>query len=80
MVFLSARGLDVKASDRLRAWTRVLEAVADIRDSLQYRISREDVTDTQLESDVQKFGELTRALADYLQAKKEVHLPTRRAA
>ena len=79
MVFLSDRDLNVKA-DRLRAWTRVLDAVADIRDSLQYRISREDVTDTQLESDVQKFGELTRALADYLQAKKEAYLPTRRAA
>jgi hypothetical protein len=57
-----------------------LDAVADIRDRLQYRISREDVTDTQLESDVQQFGELTRALADYLQAKKEAHLPVRRAA
>ena len=78
MEFLPKAGLDDK--DRLRAWTRVLEAVAAQREALEHRISREDVTDTSLEHDVQNFAERARALADYLQAKKEAYLPTRRAA
>jgi hypothetical protein len=44
---------------RLRAWTRVLEAVADMRDELQYWVGAGDAC----ERDVQHFCELTNALA-----------------
>jgi hypothetical protein len=53
----------------MKAWTRIMRAIADQRDALQYRISREDPADTALEHDVQNFGELSRALAEYVGVK-----------
>ena len=58
------------ANARLVAWTRVLDAVAEMRDSLDHRIWREDTEDTLLEADCQTWCELTRALADFLAARR----------
>jgi hypothetical protein len=55
---------------RLVAWTRVLDAVAEQRESLDHRIWREDAEDTLLEVDCQTWCELTSALADFLGARR----------
>jgi hypothetical protein len=55
---------------RLVAWSRILEAVAEQREALDHRIWREDPDDTHLEADCQTWCELTRALADFLQARR----------
>jgi hypothetical protein len=56
---------------RLRAWCRVLDAMAEMRGSLDHRIWREDPEDTLLEADVQTWCELTRALGDFLRARRQ---------
>jgi hypothetical protein len=53
----------------MKAWTRVIDVLAEMREALEHRIWREDATDTLLEHDCQTFGELSRALADYLQSR-----------
>ena len=58
------------AAPRLRAWTRVLHAVAEQRHALEHRIWREDIEDEFLEADVQTWRDLTQALADFLKARR----------
>jgi hypothetical protein len=41
-----------------------------MRDALDHRICREDIGDTQLKADVQTWCELTRALANFLDARR----------
>ena len=55
---------------RARAAFRILEAVIEMRDALDYRIWREDPADTQLEADCQTWWELMQALFDFLRAKR----------
>ena len=55
---------------RAAAWRRVLDAVGEMRDALDHRIWREDPDDTQLEADVRTWCELSRALADFLKARR----------
>ena len=50
----------------LAARRRILDAVAQQREALDYRIWREDPDDTHLAADCQTWCELTRALADFL--------------
>ena len=54
------------------ACRRVLDAVADQREALDHRIWREDSNDTNLEDDVRTWCELSRALADFLDARRAV--------
>lgn len=51
---------------RVRAWTRVLDAVADMREALDQRIWQADPDDTTLAADVRTWCMLGRALGDYL--------------
>jgi hypothetical protein len=55
---------------RLLAWCRILDAVAEMRESLDHRIWREDPDDIFLEADVQTWSELARALTDFLSASR----------
>ena len=54
------------ANARLAARSRVLAAVAEQREALDHRIYIEDIADIHLEADVRIWGELARALADFL--------------
>jgi hypothetical protein len=67
---LSEKQLTDKRRARLRAWCRILDAVAEMREALKHRIWREDVDDTLLEADCQTWHELSWALADFLAAKR----------
>jgi hypothetical protein len=58
------------ATTRLVAWGRILEAVAEQREALDYRIGREDPNDTHIDADCQTWCRLTRALADFLEARR----------
>ena len=58
------------AKRRLLAWCRIIDAVVEMRAGLDHRIWREDVDDTHLEADCQTWCELTRALADFLEARR----------
>jgi len=58
------------ARARLLAWCRILDSVAEMREALDYRIWREDPNDTQLKADIQTWCELSRALADFLEAQR----------
>ncbi|MBM3545276.1 MAG: hypothetical protein FJX44_12430 [Alphaproteobacteria bacterium] len=58
------------AKARARAWCRILDAVAEMRDALDHRIWREDPDDTLLEADVQTWVELARALAGFLRTRR----------
>jgi hypothetical protein len=60
----------VSAKTRVVAWCRILDAVAEMRESLDHRIWREDPDDTHLEADVRTWCELARALADFLKARR----------
>jgi hypothetical protein len=60
----------LRARARLLAWCRVIEAVTEMRDALQYRIYREGIEDMFLEADVQTWRDLTRALAAFLEARR----------
>ena len=51
---------------RASAWLRVIEAVTDMLDALDYRIWRADLHDTHLEADCRVWRELARALAEFL--------------
>ena len=67
----AARALSLlSARARAFAWGRVLDALASQREALDYRIWREDPHDTHLEGDVQTWCELSRALADFLAARR----------
>ena len=57
-------------SRRLEAWRQILESVAEMRGALEFRIWREDPDDRHLESDVQAWLDLARALADFLRARR----------
>ena len=59
-----------QAESRARAAFRILEAVIEMRDALDYRLWREDPTDTHLEADCQTWWELAQALVDFLRAKR----------
>jgi hypothetical protein len=50
---------------------RVLDAVAEQRDVLNFRIWLADPDDTHLEADVQTWCKLSLALADFLDARRE---------
>jgi hypothetical protein len=58
------------STSRLNVWCRVLGAVADMRESLEHRIWREDPADRHLEADCRTWCQLARALADSLKARK----------
>jgi hypothetical protein len=60
----------IKARPRQRAWTRVIEALAEQRASLEHRIWREDPEDIDIDDDVRIWGDLARALADFLEARR----------
>jgi hypothetical protein len=62
----SARRQDL--SQPKQAWCRVLAAVADQREVLDFRIWVAEANDTHLEADVQIWCDLTGALADFLEA------------
>ena len=53
----------------LQAWTRALDALAEMREALQHRIWREDADDVHLEADCRAWCELTRALANFLEVR-----------
>jgi hypothetical protein len=59
----------VRARARLHAWCRVLDTVAEMRSALDQRIWREDPEDALLDADIQRWGELARALADFLKVR-----------
>jgi hypothetical protein len=54
----------------LHLWCRILDAVAEMRESLDHRIWREDPDDSSLEADFRAWIELTRGLADFLEASR----------
>ena len=58
------------ARRRRSAWMHVLEAVAKMREGLEYRISREDPDDTHLHADCRTWCELARALAGLLKSRR----------
>ena len=58
------------ATTRLVAWTRILDALAEQRDALEYRIWRESPDDTQLAADCQTWCGLSRGLTDLLRARR----------
>ena len=58
------------ARQRLTAWCGVLNAVAEQREALDYRIWREDANDTLLAGDCQTWCELAAALAAFLKARE----------
>lgn len=60
----------VAGETRMLAWRRILEAVAEQRAALDYRIWRENPDDTHLKADCQTWCELARALADFLRARR----------
>jgi hypothetical protein len=55
---------------RMRAWARILDAVADMREALSYRISQASPDDLFLKADCQTWCELTQALADFLEVRR----------
>ena len=59
-----------KAQTRFAAWCHVLDAVADMRKALDYRIGLGDPDDVHLEADCHNWCELGRALADFLTARR----------
>ena len=59
------------ARKRRGAWLRVLDALAEQREALAYRIHLEDYDDSQIEADVRAWCELSRALADFLAWRKK---------
>jgi hypothetical protein len=58
------------AKARADAWLRVLAAVFEQREALDYRIWREDPADALLVADVETWLSLARALADFLRARR----------
>ena len=58
------------ARKRRNAWRRILDAVAEMRDALEYRIWRGDPDDTHLHADCQTWAEFARALADFLKSRR----------
>lgn len=59
------------ARRRRRAWLHVLNAVAEMREALDYRIWQADPDDTHVEADCRVWCELSHALADFLAPRKE---------
>lgn len=59
-----------RARTRLMAWCSILDAVAEQREALDYRIWREDPGDTHLAADCQTWCELAAALAAFLKARE----------
>jgi hypothetical protein len=58
------------AEGRARAWFRIVEAVGEQRDALDYRIWLQNPDDTHLEADVQTWCELASALSAFLEARR----------
>jgi hypothetical protein len=58
------------ARRRMEEWRRVIEAVAEQRAALEYRIWAEDPDDLVLHDDVRIWGELTSAVAGLPQSKE----------
>jgi hypothetical protein len=56
------------AKARFHAWCRILEAVAEMRAALDYRLYSEDPDDVGLEVDIRNWCDLTQALAGLLKA------------
>jgi hypothetical protein len=54
----------------LYAWCRVLEALAEQREALEYRQCYEGIDDKFLAADIQTWCELAWALADFLAARR----------
>jgi hypothetical protein len=63
------RPLDIARRRRL-AWLRVLEAVAEMREALDFRIWQATPDDTHLEADCRAWLELAQALADFLASRR----------
>lgn len=59
-----------QARRRAQAWLRILDALAEQRQALEYRIWLEDHEDTVLASDCQSWCELAAAVADFLKARR----------
>jgi hypothetical protein len=59
-----------QAEARARAWLRIVETVAEMREALDCRIWCEDAEDTHLEHDCRAFCELMRGLTDFLKARR----------
>jgi len=57
-----------RLSPWLEAWCRILHAVAEQREALDFRIRRAEPHDAHLAADVQAWCELSRALADFFEA------------
>lgn len=57
------------ANARAIAWCEISEAVAEMRESLDRRIAREDLSDLTLSRDCRVWLDLVHGLADYLEAK-----------
>lgn len=55
---------------RMLAWRRIIESVAEQREALDHRIWRADPDDRHLGADCQTWCELSRALADFLKARR----------
>ena len=71
-VHMTAPGVAAKAAlPRLIAWGRVLDAMAEQREALLYRIWLTNPHDTQLEADCRAWCDLSRALADFLKARRQ---------
>ena len=59
-----------QARRRVFAWLRILDALAEQRQALEYRIWVEDPEDTVLAADCQVWCELTAAVADFLKSRR----------
>jgi hypothetical protein len=55
---------------RANAWSRILDAVAEQREALDFRLWLADPNDTHLQADVQIWCALTGALTDLLEARR----------
>ena len=60
-----------RVAQRFIAWRRILDAVADQREALDHRIWLADPDDTHLEADCRAWCDLSRALADFLRARRQ---------
>jgi hypothetical protein len=62
--------VNIRAKARILAWCRILDALAEQREALEYRIWCEDPDDTHLEADCRLWCELAQALADFPNARR----------
>lgn len=66
----SAAQKQARSTQRLIAMCRILDAIAEMRDALDYRIALEDPDDRFLQADCQTWYELTQGLTDFLKARR----------